>query len=81
VEHGAHNFRLGPGAHLGPTIALGTTNQPHTFTVTLALPPLEAAADAEAARREQERRRIIESIIAAEKPAHTAFNLILETAA
>lgn len=80
VEHGAHNFRLGPTAHLGPTIALGTTNQPHTFTVTLQLPRVTAATEAETARREQERRRIIENIIAAEKPAHTAFNLILETA-
>jgi phage tail-like protein len=80
-EHGANNFRLGPEARLGPGVALGTLNMPHTFTVTVFLPAGETAADtpAERARAEAERRRMIEAIIEAEKPAHTSYSLRLET--
>lgn len=78
VERRAQNFSLGEGAVLGLGVALGRSNRPHTFTVNLRLPPLPAADEAEAARRETERRRIIESIIAAEKPAHTGYTLHLE---
>nr|MBP7694565.1 hypothetical protein [Anaerolineales bacterium] len=52
-------------------IALGTTNQPHTFRVILPLP------DAPDAHQAQERQRIIAAIIEAEKPAHTAYTLEL----
>ncbi|MCD4737677.1 MAG: hypothetical protein K8R89_00240 [Anaerolineae bacterium] len=68
VEHRAENFVLGPEAQLGRGIALGTRNVPHTFTVRLELPPV-------AARAAKERRCMIEQIVAAEKPAHTAYML------
>ncbi len=71
VEHRAHNFCLGTETRLGQGVALGTKNAPHTFTVTLELPP---AADEE----HQLRRRLIEQIIETEKPAHTAYELIIE---
>jgi phage tail-like protein len=81
-ESGADNFTLGPQARLGPGIALGTLNQPHTFTVTAFLPAGElAGASPEArARFEAERQRMIEAIIEAEKPAHTSYVLKLEAA-
>lgn len=81
IEHRAKNFRLGADALLGPGIALGRDNQPHTFTVILRLPPIAGADEldeAEVARREAERRRVIESIIEAEKPAYTDYYLRLE---
>jgi phage tail-like protein len=79
TEHRADNFRVGSGARLGPGIALGRGNKPHTFTVTLSLPPLEAADEADQVRKEGVRRRNIEAIIEAEKPAHTSYRLNLET--
>ena len=78
AEHRAENFTLGPKASLGPGLALGKENRPHTFTVTLHLPPLEAATRAEQKRQELVRQRIIESIIDAEKPAHTSYTLHLD---
>lgn len=81
TEHRAKNFQLGPGALLGPGVALGRGNQPHTFTVAMRLPPVEEV-DGEAeekARRERERRQVICDIIEAEKPAHTAYTLQLVT--
>ena len=81
VEHRAHNFRLGPEARLGPAIALGRRNVPHTFTVLLRLPPVSAIGEKEErARQELERRRKIETIIEAEKPAHTSYTLHIERA-
>ncbi len=70
VEHRARNFSLGPEARLGQGVALGVSNAPHTFTVQLALPA--ALSDAAEARRS------IEKIIEAEKPAHTAYTLLIE---
>lgn len=70
-EQAGQNFQLGGGARLGPDLALGRGNQPHTFRVSLTLP---AEPDP---RLAQERQRIIEAIIAAEKPAHTAYTLEL----
>jgi phage tail-like protein len=84
IEHRAHNFRLGPDARLGPGIALGRDNKPHTFTVILHLPPLSLSAEDgaededERARRELERRRAIETLIETEKPAHTGYTLRIE---
>ena len=79
--HGANNFRLGSQARLGLGVALGTLNMPHTFTVTAFLPAAELAGltAAERARRDADRRRMIETIIEAEKPAHTSYNLRLES--
>jgi phage tail-like protein len=82
TEHGAHNFRLGAQARLGPGVALGTINKPHTFTVTAYLPPEPGEAYAspqEHARLETQRRRMLEAIIEAEKPAHTSYTLRVET--
>jgi len=78
IEHTARNFRLGPDARLGPNIALGSSNQPHAFTVILRLPP-PAGPDSEKARRERERQ--IAAIIESEKPAHTVYTLRIEPAA
>ncbi len=83
IEHRANDFRLGPEARLGPGVALGTGNRPHTFTVILRLPPLPAPAgedgEEERARLELDRRRAIEAIIETEKPAHTDYTLRIET--
>ena len=80
-EHGANNFLLGTAARLGPGVALGTLNMPHTFTVTVYLPanPNGHQGPAAQARYEADRRKMIEAIIEAEKPAHTSYNLRLET--
>ena len=80
VEHRAKDFRLGPEARLGPGIALGKGNQPHAFTVALRLPPVASPAGDEdgRARQEAERRRTIQTIIEAEKPAHTIYTLHIE---
>lgn len=78
-EHRAHNFRLGQDARLGPGVALGTGNIPHTFTVTLRVPPvMPTTGEEDETRLELARRRKIEAIIESEKPAHTAYNLHLE---
>ena len=77
VEHRAHNFRLGREARLGPAIALGRGNEPHTFTVVLRLPPAGAGEDSD----ERARRRRIEAIIEAEKPAHAGYTLRIEEVA
>jgi phage tail-like protein len=81
IEHRAKDFRLGPEARLGPGIALGTGNRPHTFTVVLRLPPISPPAGDknERIRQESERRRAIEAIIEAEKPAHTSYMLRIES--
>ena len=79
IEHRAHNFRLGLASRLGPSVALGKVNMPHTFTVILRLPPIEDKDEGAASRKELERRRTIESIIESEKPAHTAYTLRLES--
>jgi phage tail-like protein len=80
IEHRGNDFRLGPGTRLGPGIALGKGNRPHTFTVIMRLPPIPESAgdDNERARLESERRRMIEAIIEAEKPAHTDYTLRIE---
>jgi len=74
TEHGAHNFQLGKANRLGPSVALGKKNMPHTFSVALRL----ASAENEAQARE--RRRKIEAIIESEKPAHTSYTLNIEEA-
>lgn len=78
TENRAENFGLGPGTKLGPAIALGRENQPHTFSVLLRLPPLQADTQAERARQELVRQRTIEAIIEAEKPAQTSYTLHIE---
>ena len=81
TEHGANNLRLGRDARLGLGVALGTVNIPHTFSVTVFLPAEDAPAggSAERARQEAARRKMVETIIEAEKPAHTSYSLRVET--
>jgi phage tail-like protein len=79
VEQRAENFILGEQARLGPGIALGQGNVPHTFTVTLRLRPVEANSAQDQKRSEKIRRRTIEAIIDRQKPAHTVYTLHLET--
>ncbi len=78
VERRARNFILGKAARMGPGIALGQGNRPHTFTVNLRLPPIEAPTEKEQKRLEAIRRRTIESIIEMQKPAHTVYTLNIE---
>ena len=83
MEHRANNLILGASARLGPSVALGHGNVPHTFTVTLRLPPVKSAdgallSDGDRERLEAERRRVIESIIESEKPAHTRYTLVIK---
>lgn len=77
VEHRAHNFFLGQNARLGPGIALGRDNRPHTFSVMIRLPATEGGTENTHSQQELDRRQI-EAIIEAEKPAHTSFALRLE---
>jgi phage tail-like protein len=72
TEHGAHNFELSKSNRLGPSVALGKQNMPHTFSVGLKLPR------AETDEKRQERRRKIQAIIESEKPAHTSYILNIE---
>lgn len=79
VEHRASDFRLGPETRLGLGVALGTGHEPHTFTVTLRPPPgspLETGG--KDSREAKQYRRMIESIIEAEKPVHTRYTLRIE---
>lgn len=78
VEHRAYDFRLGPESQLGPGIALGKGNMPHTFTITLRLPAVSSQGDDQKELARQ-RRQKIEAIIDAEKPAHTTYTLHIET--
>lgn len=79
VEHRASDFRLGSEGRLGLGVALGTGNHPHTFTVTLHLPAETSFGEGEEGVQQASRyRRILESIIDAEKPAHTDYTLIVE---
>jgi phage tail-like protein len=72
VEHLSENFILGSRATMGQGIALGMSNIPLTFTVNLVLP--EESDNLSAAARE----RKIVSIIEAEKPVHTGYELHID---
>lgn len=80
VEHRAQNFVLGADGCLGPGVALGQNNRPHSFSVTIRLASMDVLDDKKRARRELEQRRQIESIINAEKPAHARYDLRIEYA-
>lgn len=79
IERRAKNFVLGAESRLGPGIALGQGNTPHTFTVKLQLPPLDIDDKTERKRQEELRRRTIEAIIDMQKPAHTIYSLEIES--
>ena len=71
IEHRASNLRLGRSAALGQGIAIGRNNVPHGLTIQLRLPTLpEAEAEL--------RRKVIASIVEAEKPAHSTYRLEIE---
>lgn len=78
VERRAKNFVLGGEARMGPGIALGQGNRPHTFTVNLHLPPIDADSKQERERLTALRQRTIEAIIEMQKPAHTVYMLNIE---
>jgi phage tail-like protein len=80
TEQRANNFRLGPDGQLGAGVALGTGNRPHTFSVVIDLSAAEVPTGhrRDRARLERERRQRIETIIEAEKPAHTEFLLHID---
>lgn len=78
VEHRAKNMVLGSRARMGPGIALGKDNRPHTFSVYLALPVIKASNKAEVDRLTNVQEQIIREIIESEKPAHTAYSLKIE---
>jgi hypothetical protein len=62
-------------------VAVGRANRPHSFSVSLRLPPIVAAEgedELSRQRREQDRKRMIITIIESEKPAHTTYSLFLE---
>jgi phage tail-like protein len=80
IEHRANNLRLGSGARLSTSVALGQRNIPHTFTVILNLPTVQADNSRERVRKEADRQRMVEAIIEAEKPAHTAYTLQIQAA-
>lgn len=79
-EHRAQNFKLNREFQLGPAIALGRTNQPHTFTVSITVErdKVLRLLGANTINPEIQYRRKIETLINAQKPAHTAFNLELK---
>jgi phage tail-like protein len=86
LEKRAKNMALGSKARLGVGVALGTGNQPHTFTVKLQLRPIESPpgldeenAAREVARLEKKRLALIERMIVADKPAHTSYRLEVVT--
>lgn len=72
VEHRAENFTLGAASRLGPRLALGASNVPHTFTITVRLPGDDLGLS------DEEAHRLLARMIDAEKPAHAAYHLIVE---
>ncbi|NLE44889.1 MAG: hypothetical protein GX620_09225 [Chloroflexi bacterium] len=78
VEYRAENLCLGATARLGPGIALGQRNMPHTFTVRIRLPE---AANGSSTRELDAMARRVRAVIDAEKPAHTTYDLHMELGA
>ena len=77
IEHRAQNFILGRSASLGRTIALGTSNLPHSFIVRVQVGRDELG---DQPNSEKHYRQRLEAMIAAHKPAHTTFELQLQVA-
>lgn len=79
-EHRAQNFVLGPSAPLGRTIALGRTNLPYSFSVRMRVSREEILRRLGEAQVQPDKlyRQRLEAIIAAQKPAHTTFDLDLQ---
>jgi phage tail-like protein len=85
TEYSAYQFRIGAKTRLGAGVAVGRKGRPHTFAVQLTLPHLAPDAGAEMMdeleRLNRQTRLIVEQIIEAEKPAHTAYSLSITYAA
>jgi phage tail-like protein len=83
TEYIAEQFRIGLSARLGGGIAVGREGKPHTFDVQIRLPKSEhykQMAKPDRERIEEQDRKVLEAIIEAEKPAHTAYGLSIEYA-
>lgn len=82
AEHRAQNFVLGRSAPLGRTIALGMNNLPHSFIVRVRISRAEQERRLAEGQTNPEKlyRQRLEAIIAANKPAHTTFDLQLQIA-
>jgi len=80
IEHRAQNFALGVSAPLGRTVALGTHNFPHTFTVLVRIQRAELMRrlGENLANAEKLYRQRLEAIVEVQKPAHTTFDLHLQ---
>jgi phage tail-like protein len=79
IEHRANNLVLGAEVKLGQSIALGTENVPHTFTVVLSGgAPSAGAGDVQFDAEFDARLRRIKAAIEAEKPAHTGYTVRFE---
>jgi phage tail-like protein len=79
IEGRSQNFNLGIEALLGPGLALGQENVPHSFTINLSLPAIRADSPEKQKQLENLRRRTLEAIIERQKPAHTIYILNLHT--
>jgi phage tail-like protein len=79
IEHRANNLVLGAESKLGQSVALGTENVPHTFTVVLrGADPSPAEGDGQLDAEFAARLRRIKAAIEAEKPAHTGYTVRFE---
>jgi phage tail-like protein len=74
IEHCTNNFQIGPKAFLGPGIALGKRNHPHTFSVYIKLAKDFTAAQHGFASL-SEFKHSLEHLIDSYKPAHTQYTL------
>jgi hypothetical protein len=85
IEHRADNFALGADARMGRRIALGSENQPHTFTVILRFPVprsrLAQMSETLVAKRLANIRRRVIPIIEEQRPAHTDYTLQIDVVA
>jgi hypothetical protein len=82
VERRANNLRLGNNARLGHGVALGLRNQPHTFTLSIKLPPIadDPLYPAVSERQRERRRERIRTLVELEKPAHVTYTLEIDEA-
>ena len=83
IEHWAGNLQLGAATRLGRRVALGKENHPATFTVKVRLPAAFASANGQCANEPESAQcteqwlQKIHAIVAAEKPAHTQYRLVV----
>lgn len=80
TEHPAYNLVLGQSARLGPKVALGLHNHPHTFTVDVKInkDDFDVPQEMDEALMQKVFRQKLDTIIELHKPAHTAHLLNIE---